>query len=104
MRKVLPVQIWTAVADPRHLLPVAVDRLFEGIDSERVIAWRLADSLALRRFVGIGLDEQTPDHSTISRTRRVKRRDERPAGALDSPRGARGDVFLNFNLTTPTFL
>ena len=44
---------------------------FEGIDSERGIAWRVADSLALRRFLGIGLDEQTPDHSTISRTRRL---------------------------------
>jgi transposase len=44
---------------------------FEGIDSERGIAWRLADSLVLRRFVGIGLDEYTPDHSTISRTRRL---------------------------------
>src|SRR5271167_4977699 len=44
---------------------------FEGIDSERGIAWRLADSLALRRFVGIGLDEYTPDHSTSSRTRRL---------------------------------
>jgi transposase len=44
---------------------------FEGIDSERGIAWRLADSLALRRFVGVALDEYTPDHSTISRTRRL---------------------------------
>ena len=44
---------------------------FEGIAAERGIAWRLADSLALRRFVGIGLDEYTPDHSTISRTRRL---------------------------------
>jgi transposase len=44
---------------------------FEGIDGERGIAWRLADSLALRRFVGIALDEYTPDHSTISRTRRL---------------------------------
>ena len=35
---------------------------FEGIDGERGIAWRVADSLALRRFLGIGLDEQTPDH------------------------------------------
>ena len=43
---------------------------FEGIGSERGIAWRLADSLALRSFVGIALDEATPDHSTISRTRR----------------------------------
>ena len=38
---------------------------FEGIGAERGIAWRLADSLALRRFVGISLDEYTPDHSTI---------------------------------------
>ena len=44
---------------------------FEGIDSERGIAWRAADSLGLRRFLGIGLDEGTPDHSTISRTRRL---------------------------------
>src|ERR1039458_5654900 len=44
---------------------------FEGIGAERGIAWRLADSLALRRFVGIALDEYTPDHSTISRTRRL---------------------------------
>src|SRR5216117_1029483 len=44
---------------------------FEGIGAERGMAWRLADSLALRRFVGIALDEYTPDHSTISRTRRL---------------------------------
>jgi transposase len=44
---------------------------FEGIESERGIAWRLKDSLSLRRFLGIGLDEDTPDHSTISRTRRL---------------------------------
>src|SRR5882757_7537110 len=44
---------------------------FEGIGAERGTAWRLADSLALRRFVGIALDEYTPDHSTISRTRRL---------------------------------
>ena len=44
---------------------------FEGIDSERGIAWRLADSLALRQLVRIGITEQTPDHSTISRTRRL---------------------------------
>ncbi len=44
---------------------------FEGIEAERGIAWRLADSLALRRFLGIALDEDTPDHSTISRTRRL---------------------------------
>ena len=43
---------------------------FEGIDSERGIAWRVADSLSLRKFLGYGLDEDTPDHSTLSRTRR----------------------------------
>src|SRR6266496_1129250 len=44
---------------------------FEGLDSERGIAWRAADSLALRSFLGLGLDEIPPDHSTISRTRRL---------------------------------
>ncbi len=44
---------------------------FEGIDSERGMAWRAADSLGLRQFLGIGLDEAVPDHSTISRTRRL---------------------------------
>ena len=44
---------------------------FEGIGSERGIAWRVADSLSLREFLGFGLDECTPDHVTISRTRRL---------------------------------
>jgi len=44
---------------------------FEGIDAERGIAWRAADSLALRDFLGIDLDQAPPDHSTISRTRRL---------------------------------
>src|SRR5258708_6509398 len=44
---------------------------FEGIDSERGIAWRLADSLSLRKFIAYALTEETPDHSTISRTRRL---------------------------------
>ena len=43
---------------------------FEGIDSERGIAWRVADSLALGRFLGYELTDETPDHSTISKTRR----------------------------------
>src|SRR5262245_26265142 len=42
---------------------------FEGLDSERGIAWRAADSLAVRTFVGLALDTAAPDHSTISRTR-----------------------------------
>jgi transposase len=44
---------------------------FEGIDSERGIAWRLADSLSLRMFCGYEQRESTPDHSTISRNRRL---------------------------------
>jgi transposase len=38
---------------------------FEGLDSERGIAWRSADSLTVRDFVGLALDEPSPDHSTI---------------------------------------
>jgi transposase len=44
---------------------------FEGIDAERGIAWRVADSLAVRSFVRLALHEAAPDHSTISRTRRL---------------------------------
>jgi len=44
---------------------------FEGIDSERGIAWRAADSLAVRGFLRLGLEDAAPDHSTISRTRRL---------------------------------
>src|SRR3954451_6080533 len=43
---------------------------FEGLDSQRGIAWRCADSLALRQFLGVPLDEGTPDHSTLTNTRR----------------------------------
>lgn len=42
---------------------------FEGLDSERGIDWKVRDSLSLRSFLGYGLDQQTPDHSTLSRTR-----------------------------------
>ena len=44
---------------------------FEGIDSERGIAWRATDSLAVRRFLRVAVDEAPPDHSTIARTRRL---------------------------------
>ena len=44
---------------------------FEGIDSERGIAWRATDSLAVRTFLRLPLHEAPPDHSTISRTRRA---------------------------------
>ena len=44
---------------------------FEGIDSERGMAWRCADSLSLKRFLGYELTDATPDHTTVSRTRRL---------------------------------
>jgi len=44
---------------------------FEGMDSERGLGWRLADSLSQRKFLGYALTEETPDHSTFSRTRRL---------------------------------
>lgn len=44
---------------------------FEGLDSERAIAWRAADSLMLRDFLGLVFPDAPPDHSTISRTRRL---------------------------------
>ena len=71
MREVLCGQVRATSLTPGIYFRSLLIGYFEGIDSERGIAWRLADSLALRRFVGIGLDEYTPDHSTISRTRRL---------------------------------
>jgi transposase len=44
---------------------------FEGIDSERGIAWRVADSLTLREFLGFSSTQESPDHSTLSRNRRL---------------------------------
>lgn len=42
---------------------------FEGIDSERGIAWRCGDSLSFRAFLGIALNKSTPDHSSLSKIR-----------------------------------
>lgn len=42
---------------------------FEGIESQRGVAWKCADSLSVREFLGLTLTEQTPDHSTLTRTR-----------------------------------
>lgn len=44
---------------------------FEGLDSERGMSWRASDSLGIRSFLELGLSENAPDHSTISRTRRL---------------------------------
>jgi len=66
---------YAATVGRPSLLPGRYFRLlligyFEGQDSERGIAWRTADSLSLRAFLGLGLEETTPEHSTIARTRR----------------------------------
>ena len=42
---------------------------FEGIDSERGLEWRCADSLSLREFLRLGSSEPVPDHSWLSKTR-----------------------------------
>jgi transposase len=42
---------------------------FEGLSSQRGIAWRCADSLSLREFLGVPFSEDTPDHSSLTRTR-----------------------------------
>jgi transposase len=42
---------------------------FEGIDSQRGIAWRCEDSLSLRKFLGYPLNKSTPDHSSLTRIR-----------------------------------
>ncbi|WP_250265723.1 transposase [Rhodovastum atsumiense] len=49
-----------------RMLPVGY---FEGIDSERGLEWRCADSLSLREFLRLGECDPVPDHSTLSRTR-----------------------------------
>ena len=43
---------------------------FEGLNSERAIAWRVADSMSLRAFLDLGPEETPPNHSTLPRTRR----------------------------------
>jgi len=69
-------QFYAAVMGRPSLPPGQYFRLllvgyFEGIDAERGIAWRAADSLAVRSFVRLALHEAAPDHSTLSRTRRL---------------------------------
>ena len=53
---------------------------FEGLGSERGIAWRVSDSLSLRRFLGMAITEETPDHSTLSVIRRRLPEESRTGG------------------------
>ena len=54
---------------PGRYFRLLVIGYFEGLDSERAIAWRTADSFALRQFLDLELPETPPDHSTVSRAR-----------------------------------
>jgi len=52
--------------DPSVYFKMLMIGFFEGLESERAIAARCADSLSLRGFLGYALDEATPDHSSMS--------------------------------------
>ncbi len=69
MRGLLCASDGSAFGATRPVLPDAVDRLFEGIHSERGIAWRCSDSLSLREFLRLTTREKVPDHSWLSKTR-----------------------------------
>ena len=56
---------------PGRYLRLLLLGYFEGLDSERAMAWRAADSLGVRSFLHLELHNPAPDHSTISRTRRL---------------------------------
>jgi transposase len=43
---------------------------FEGLSSQRGIAWRCADSLSLRSFLGVAVTARTPEHSSMTRIRK----------------------------------
>jgi transposase len=67
---------------PGVYLRMLLTGYFEGIDSERGIAWRCADSLALRTFLGYALSESTPDprrcrSSATASTSRLTRKSSR---------------------------
>ena len=43
---------------------------FEGIDSQRGIAWRCSDSRSLQEFLGLGPTDRSPEHSSLTRVRK----------------------------------
>jgi hypothetical protein len=71
---------------------------FEGLDGQRGIAWRCADSLALRSFLGIGITEATPVHASMTIIRQrfasvfvTLRRDKAGATSLPAISSAKRD-------------
>jgi hypothetical protein len=67
----LPTRVGRPGLPPGRYFRLLLIGYFEGLDAERAMAWRAADSFALREFLGLVLPEAPPDHSTISRTRRL---------------------------------
>ena len=68
----LSMRIWSRPSRcRREFIPLSADQLLPGDRLRRGIAWRAADSLSLRMFLSVPLDGNSPDHSTISRTRRL---------------------------------
>ena len=71
MRAVLAATVGRPSLAPGRYFRLLLLGYFEGLDSERAIAWRAADSLSIRAFLDFALHAVTPDHSTLSRTRRL---------------------------------
>jgi len=55
--------------DPVVYLKMLMVGFFENLPSERAIAEMCADSIAVRAFLGFGLNEKTPEHSSLTRIR-----------------------------------
>ena len=66
--KFYAVRGWPGVPQGVYFRMLLVDYC-EGLTSERGIAWRCTDSLSLQNFLGVGLDGDVLDHSTLSRIR-----------------------------------
>jgi transposase len=55
--------------DPVVFFKCMLVAFFENVVSDRALEFRLADSLVIRKYLGYGLDERTPDESTLRKTR-----------------------------------
>jgi hypothetical protein len=55
--------------DPTVFFKCMLIGFFENIVYDTELEYRLADSLTFRKFLGYGLDERTPDESTLRKTR-----------------------------------
>ncbi len=53
---------------PNHYFRMHLVGPFKGIDSERGLEWRCADSLSLREFLRVSTAQRVPEHSWLSKT------------------------------------